>query len=204
MLLNGMLLANSGDVHEGARWYRAARLAADRTGDDQLRQWVRGREAFRRGYEGTTPEEVIRMGADVEDVEAKLAVAQAYARVGEHKMAANELAHARRIHESTDHSEESIYAMPHWRMALSSAYVYALMGDVDDSEAELSEVRPPAAVARGESQLEIQRAVALARSGDTRSGRMMADTVMRSTPAQDRSVVLSEMCREAKMSATQS
>jgi transcriptional regulator with XRE-family HTH domain len=201
MLLNGMLLANTGDAQQGARWYRAARLAADRTDDTRLRQWVRGREAFRRGYEGADPREIVRIGESVDDVEAQLAVAQAYARLGEPKLAERGLSDARRIYERADQNEETIFAMPPWRMALSSAYVYALKGDVEHSESELAEVHPPASVARWEAQLEIQRAVALSHSGDQTAGSQLANLVMRATPAEERSVVLSEMCREAKKPA---
>lgn len=204
MLLNGMLLANMGDARQGARWYRAARLAADRTDDTRLRQWVRGREAFRRGYEGAGPQEIIRIGESVDDVEAQLAVAQAYARLGEPELAERGLNDARRIHERADQSEETIFAMPPWRMALSSAYVYALAGDVNRSEHELAEVHPPATVARWEAQLKIQRAVALSRSGDRASGSQLANQVMRAAPAEERSVVLSEMCQEAKKPAMSS
>lgn len=182
MMLHGMVSANLGNTAEAARWYRAARLAADRTGDEQLRQWVRGREAFRRGYEGASPNEVLLMSADVHDVEAKLAAAQASARRSERTEALRSLRKAYKIHEASDQSEATIYAMPPWRMELSSAYVHALLGDVNGCESHLAAVSPPLSVQRWESQLEIQRAVALARSGDAITGMLTADKVMRTTP----------------------
>ncbi|HEY2575352.1 MAG TPA: helix-turn-helix transcriptional regulator [Streptosporangiaceae bacterium] len=204
LMLHGMVSANLGNIDDAARWYRAARLAADRTGNDQLRGWVRGREAFRRGYEGAAPSEVLLMSADVQDVEAKLATAQAYARVGERTEALRSLRNAHQIHAITDQSETTIYAMPPWRMALSAAYVYALLGDVNDCESQLATVRPPTSVQRWEPQLEIQRAVALARSGDIIAGIQSADKVMHATPKDERSAVLIEMYREVKVCAARS
>jgi transcriptional regulator with XRE-family HTH domain len=204
MMLHGMVTANLGDAAKAARWYRAARLAADRARDDELRQWVRGRAAFRIGYEGAPPQEVLVLASDVHDVEAKLAVAQAFARLGAKAKALASLNEARRIHESVDQSETTIYAMPPWRMALSAAYVYALIGDVQRCDAELVEVSPPPFVQRWESQLKIQRAVACARSGDIVSGSQLAESVLRDTPKEERSIVLMEMYRLIKNCAARS
>ncbi len=202
MTLHGMVIANLGDGSKAARWYRAARLAADQTGDGHLRQWVRGRTAFRLGYEGAQAHEILALASGVDDIEAKLAVAQAYARLGEGELAKSALADARRIHESADKSETTIYAMPPWRMALSTAYVYALMGKVKECETELASVAPPAAVQRWQSQLEIQRAVAYARSGDVIGGIQLADSVLRDTLPEERSIVLMEMYREVRSCAS--
>lgn len=204
MTLYGMVSANLGDAAEAARWYRGARLAADRTGDDDLCQWVRGREAFRRGYEGANPSEVLAIGSGVEDIEAKLAIAQAYARLGERTQAVKALREARYLHGTSDQSETTIYAMPAWRMSLSAAYVYALLGDVSGCESELAVVDPPVNVKRWQSQLELEHAVALARSGDTVTGIVTADKVMRATPEEERSIVLAEMYKEATACAKQS
>jgi hypothetical protein len=203
MMLHGMITANLGDAASAARWYRAARITADGTRDMSLRQWVRGREAFRRGYEGGAPHEVLTLASGVEEVEAKLAVAQAYARLDQSAQARAVLDEARRLHNTTDQSESTIYAMPAWRMALSSAYVYALLGDVTGCDNELSAVAPPGIVKRWEAQREIQRAVAYKRSGDIATGAVIANKVMHDTPDEECSIILNEMYREAT-SRTQS
>lgn len=182
------------EPHDG---YRAARITADGTGDSRLREWVRGREAFRRGYEGAAPSEVLTMAVGVEEVEAKLAVAQAYARLDQTAQACIALTEARRLHSTADQSESTIYAMPAWRMALSSAYVYALLGDVKGCDKEHSAVVPPDTVKRWEPQREIQSAVAYTRSGDIASGAVIANKVMHKTPDEERSIVLKEMYMEA-------
>jgi len=119
MTLHGMVTANLGDAAGAARWYRAARLAADRTNDHRLRQWVRGREAFRRGYEGAAPREVLAIASEVRDVEAKLATAQAYARLDDNVRAGAALADARRIHEDSDRK----YSVIPWSYSSASLVV---------------------------------------------------------------------------------
>ncbi len=137
------------------------------------------------------------MAVGVEEVEAKLAVAQAYARLDQTAQACIALTEARRLHSTADQSESTIYAMPAWRMALSSAYVYALLGDVKGCDKEHSAVVPPDTVKRWEPQREIQSAVAYTRSGDIASGAVIANKVMHKTPDEERSIVLKEMYMEA-------
>lgn len=198
MTLHGMATANLGDTANAATWYRSARVAADRTQDPQLQQWVRGREVFRRGYEGATPDEVLTLAREVDDVEAHLACAQAHARLGQVRPALAALTAARRAQAAGDQSETTIYAMPGWRMALSSAMVHALLGDVDACDRELADMLPPPSVRRWEAQLQMQRAVAMARAGDLTESRVEADKVMQDLPGEQRSVVLVNMYREAR------
>lgn len=204
MTLAGMAVGNTGAVHQAARWYRAARHASDRTDDDGLRAWTRGREAFRRGYEGAQPAEVLAVGRGVDDVEAQLGVAQAYARLGERTRALGALRAAERLHEGGDQAEDTIFAMPAWRWHLSAAYVYALLGDVATNADELESVRPPAAVKRWEAQLEMERAVAHARAGDAVTAVELARDTMHGLPDDQVSVVLTEMAREVKRCAARS
>lgn len=199
MTLQGMAIANAGDSGAAARWYRAARLAADRSDDERTRQWVRGRAAFRRGYEGAEPSEVLALASGVDDVEAHLAAAQAYARLDHEREALEALVRARRAHDASDQSETTIYAMPPWRMALSTSYVYALLGDVERCNSELDTVAPPSTVKRWEAQLEIQRAVAYAKAGDRRLGLDVARDAMHGHNEQ-RSIVVTEMINEIKRS----
>ena len=201
MLIQGMMLANAGDTEDGHRWYRAARIAADEAADADLQQWTRGREAFRLGYEGAAPELVLRLATGVRDVEAHLAVAQAYARLDVESSARRALDEAWRLYDVADQDEQTIYTMPPWRMALSSAYVHALLGDVAGSDQLLDQVSPPPSVARWQAQREVQRAVALARSRDTRSALELTRTVTAGAAPDERSVVLSEMCRLVESSA---
>jgi transcriptional regulator with XRE-family HTH domain len=197
MMLQGMVTANLGDRDAASRWYRAARLAADASHDGTVRQWIQGREVFRRGYEGAPPERVLAEAADVDDVEARLASAQALARLQETARAYAALVEARRLHEVCDQSEDTIYAMPHWRMALSAAHVYALAGDVTRCEDELALVAPPAVVQRWEAQADMQRAVAYGKSGDRSTAAQIVESIVNSGNFDERSVILTEMRKDA-------
>lgn len=197
MTLQAMGTANLGDTAGAVRWYRAARIAADSTTDPTLQEWVRAREAFRRGYEGAAPQEVLAIAGGVQrQVEAFLAVAQAYARLGESAAALEALGDARRCHESADQGEGSIFAMPGWRMAVSAAYVFALLGRPNECLRELS-AAPPPTLRRWDAQYRLQQAVALCRSGDTAGGAAAAANVMRGLPEAQRSIVVVQMYREA-------
>ena len=204
MLIQGMMLANAGETEDGARWYRAARIAADDTGDEPLMQWARGREAFRRGYEGADPRVVLKLADGAEDVEARLAAAQAYARLDQPARSSRELESAWRLHDGDDQDEQTIYAMPAWRMALSAAYVHALQGDVAGSERLLDQVDPPPAVARWQAQRQMQHAVALARSRDAEAALELTRAIEAEAPEEERSAVLSQMCRVVENCATSS
>jgi hypothetical protein len=140
---------------------------------------------------------VLAASADLDDVEARLASAQALARLQETSRAYTDLNEARRLHETCDQSEDTIYAMPHWRMALSAAQVYALAGDVTRCEDELALVVPPAAIQRWESQTEMQRVIAYAKSGDDSTASHIIESTVSSGNFDERSVVLTEMRREA-------
>lgn len=197
MTLQAMGTANVGDTLGAQRWYRAARIAADTSDDVGLSTWVRGREAFRRGYEGAAPAEVLAIANGVDSqVEALLAVAQAYARLGDRALALQALDDARRLHDSCDQDETSIYAMPNWRMAVSTAYVFALLGDPDACMAEL-EGAPRPTLRRWDAQYDLQQAVALTRSGDLAGGAAAAREVWHRLPADQRSIVVAQMMREA-------
>lgn len=197
MTLYALTAANVGELHTAGRWYRAARYAADAHGDPALQQWTRGREAFRRGYEGLGPVGVLQLAAGVDDIEAYLAVAQAYARLGEDRQALAAIDAARRAHDHTDQSETTIYAMPVWRMHLTVAYCYALLGDVDACEREAAAVAPPPVVQRWEHQRDITRAVAHTMGGDPAAGRDMAWELLHDVAEANQGIVVAGMRREA-------
>lgn len=201
MTLYGIATANTGDISGAARMYRGARLAADDTRDDRLRRWVRGREAFRRGYEGADPSEVLTTAHGVDEAEAYLAAAQAYARLGQRSNALASVESAQRSYASADKSEGTIYAVQPWRYALSVAYVYALLGDVQRAEEQTRQVQPPANMVRWRAQLNMQNAVLIAKAGDRAAAKEAADDVLKRLPSDQRSTLVVEMWKEVARSA---
>jgi transcriptional regulator with XRE-family HTH domain len=197
LALHAMGTANIGDSVGARRWYRAARCAADVSDDDHLRAWVRAREAFRGGYEGLSPHEVLAIARGVEgQVEAALATAQAYARLGESERALRALTGARRLYDGGQHDEASIYSMQPWRMVISTAYVFALLGRPDDCARELADSVPPQ-LRRWRAQYRLQLAVALTRSGDSLAGGQAAREAWQELAREQRSIVVARMMSEA-------
>ena len=81
-------------------------------------------------------------------------------------------------------------------MAVSTAYVFALLGQPDACMAELAGTPRPT-LRRWHAQYELQMAVALTRSGDTAAGAAAAREVWGGLPADQRSIVVAQMMREA-------
>jgi hypothetical protein len=57
---------NRGDLIEARRWWRTARLAADRSADPYTMLWVRGREVVRAGYECRPVPVILQLASQAE------------------------------------------------------------------------------------------------------------------------------------------
>lgn len=197
MTLHAMGTANVGDRWNARRWYRNARFTADLSKDAKTRAWVRARAAFRGGYEGVDPADTLAEAHGIDgEVEGYLALAQAHARLGHPETAMKCLGMARKAHEGADHDETSIFGMPGWRMALSASYVHALLGNPESTMRELT-AAPPPKLARWGAQHQMQTAVAISKAGDVITGTRLARDVMNALPESQRSIVLTQMYREA-------
>lgn len=199
MLLYGQATANTGEPEAAIGWYRAARQMADSTGDVRLITWIRGREAFRWSSDGVaTPDQVLHLtsGLDDRSSEGHLARAYALARLGERTQALAALADAERAYPHTDQSEGTAYGFQPWRLALCTAYVSALLGDVKSAE-RASSVALPSALIRFAAQRELTSAVALATAGDKIEAAATARRVLDDHPAEQSSTILTTMVKEA-------
>jgi DNA-binding XRE family transcriptional regulator len=195
LTLYAISTANTGDVAGAARLYRSAGRAADTLGDPHVRQWVRGRHAFRRGYEGAAPDEILNLAHGVDAVEAHLARAHTYAKLGQRANALDAVRSAERAYAHAEQVEGTIYGFQPWRLALSLAYVFALLGDVDNAGDYAAGIDPPAQMIRWRAQRDMQQAVVVARSGDPNTGRDLAAAVLKSLPREQRSALIVDMWR---------
>ncbi len=196
MTLQGMATANLGDITSAAGWYRSARAAADSTDDIGLQKWVRGREGFRRYYEGASVDEVLNLVTGVNDVEALLAAAQAYARLDRRASALEALATAQRLYDRTDHRSETIYVVQPWRLALAKAYVYALLGDLAKSQQVVDQIRPPSTMVRWQALLDMHRAFLMSKAGQQTEALELASSIMRLHPTDQRSALITHTWNE--------
>jgi hypothetical protein len=174
------------DGAKAIQWYRMAAAAADRSSDDSSRVWVRGRAASALGYEGSSLP-VGDMFADqalaVSDrpclgrLNAIMGKAHIAAIRGDKRTALALLDDGRRVFDATDNHEQiSDYAVPPWRMALSSSLLLARLGEERRAlEAqETADQTLPDSLPRFRAHIEMHRGLMLARSGDRTGGTQYA------------------------------
>ncbi len=192
-VVHAMATASVGDALGASRWYRTAETFAAAHGDAALHAWVRGRRAFRRGYDLGDPELVIELTRDVPATEAGLARAQAYATLGSR---ANALA---ALHDAaTSHipgSATTIFGLDPWRMAIASALVHARLGDEPTTARTLDEIVAAHIPARWQAQADLTRLLSAAHAGDHTAG-PRADAVVANLPPPQRSLTVRRLAEE--------
>lgn len=127
------------DGSKAVAWYRMAATAADRSGDDAVRVWVRGRAAIALGYEGNSLPIAQQFAAHALSIcdrpslgrlNAVMGDAHAAALRGDHATARRLLTEGRRLHDAVGSDEQtSDYAVPQWRMGVFCSLLSARLGD---------------------------------------------------------------------------
>ncbi len=191
--------ADLGDLPGGARWARAARQAADASGDLHTRLFVRGREVAMGLYQRRplvellhTAEEGVAIGEAQGPPRTSAwprllgATAQTLAMVGRRDDAT--LAHARDGFDAMPDSlrDSSLSSYAEHNLRYSEGYVYTYAGEygkADAAQAAALRLYPPE-YHRGPAQVEVMRALCLVRVGDTAAGVAHArDTIGKLPPA---------------------
>ncbi|MFI5755176.1 helix-turn-helix domain-containing protein [Streptomyces sp. NPDC051569] len=200
------------DGSKAVNWYRMAAKAADESGDDQARVWVRGRAAIALGYEGASLG-VADVFADqamaISDkpslglLNAIMGKAHAAAIRGDHPTARKLMDRGRRVFDTAaSYEQTSDYAVPWWRMNVFTSLLAARLGDegtaVTAQEAARREL--PATLPRFATHLEMQRGLMLARSGDRTGGVAYARAAMNELPPEKHSLTLRLLMSEVERS----
>ncbi|MFE0701584.1 helix-turn-helix domain-containing protein [Streptomyces sp. NPDC058872] len=200
------------DGRRAVNWYRLAAEAADRSGDDQARIWVRGRAAIALGYEGAALG-VADLFADqamaISDrpslglLNALMGKAHAAALRGDHTTARELLDRALRVFDSTgSHEQTSDYAVPWWRMNVFTSLLAARLGDestaVEAQEAARREL--PESLPRFATHLEMHHGLMLAKSGDRGGGVKHARAALDTLPREKHSLTLRLLMAEVEAS----
>lgn len=203
------------DGSKAVNWYRLAAEAADRSGDDQARVWVRGRAAIALGYEGASLG-VADMLADqamaISDkpslglLNAMMGKAHAAAIRGDFAAARALMNKGRRTFDAAGSYEQtSDYAVPWWRMNVFVSLLAARLGDettaVEAQEAAKREL--PASLPRFATHLEMHRGLMIARSGDKRGGADYARKALDALPPEKHSLTLRLLMSEVEQSRNQ-
>lgn len=127
------------DGSKAVNWYMMAANAADRSGDDSSRVWVRGRAAIALGYEGASlsvAESFANQALAISEkpslgrLNALMGKAHVAALRGDNRAASTLMEEGRRVFDvAGSEDQESDYAVPLWRMNVFMSLLAARLGD---------------------------------------------------------------------------
>ncbi|MEV4868458.1 helix-turn-helix domain-containing protein [Streptomyces syringium] len=198
------------DGSKAVNWYRLAAEAADQSGDDQARVWVRGRAAIALGYEGASlgvadvfADQAMAISGkpSLGLLNAIMGKAHAAAIRGDFDTARRLMNEGRRVFDKAGSYEQtSDYAVPWWRMNVFISLLAARLGDettaVDAQEAARREL--PDSLPRFATHLEMHRGLMLARSGDKQGGTDYARAALEALPPEKHSLTLRLLMAEVE------
>ncbi|MFI0737965.1 helix-turn-helix domain-containing protein [Streptomyces sp. NPDC021100] len=190
------------DGSKAVQWYRMAAEAADRSGDDESRIWVRGRAAIALGYEGAAlgvadvlADQAIAISGrpSLGVLNAVMGKAHAAAIRGDRATTLRLADQGRRIFDKAgSHEQTSDYAVPWWRMNVFLSLLLARLGDERGAMSAQESARRelPAELPRFATHLEMHQGLMLARSGDPSGGAAYARTALNALPPEKHSLTL--------------
>ncbi len=196
------------DGSKAVAWYRMAARAADESGDDQARVWVRGRAAIALGYEGASlgvadvladQAMAISNKPSLGLLNAIMGKAHAAAIRGDDGTARHLLTQGRHVFDkAASYEQTSDYAVPWWRMNVFISLLAARLGDEGTAVAaqEASRRELPPELPRFATHLEMHRGLMLARAGDRIGGAAYARRAMDALPPEKHSLTLRMLMTE--------
>ncbi|MDT9692504.1 helix-turn-helix transcriptional regulator [Streptomyces sp. P9(2023)] len=198
------------DGSRAVQWYRMAAQAADQSGDDDARVWVRGRAAIALGYEGASlgvADVLADQAMAISDrpslglLNAIYGKAHAAAIRGDVDTARRLMDDGRRVFDKAgSHEQTSDYAVPWWRLNVFISLLAARLGDestaVGAQDAAGHEL--PSELPRFATHLEMHRGLMLARSGDLAGGTDYARRALNALPPERHSLTLRLLMAEVE------
>lgn len=200
------------DGAKAIQWYRMAAAAADRSGHEASRVWVRGRAAIALGYEGSSlplADLFAQQALAISDkpslgqLNAIMARAHVAAIRGDRHSALALLDQGRRVFDiAGSHEQTSDYAVPEWRMAVFCSMLLARLGDESAAVATQDIVlrNLPDSLPRFRTHVEMHRGLMLARAGDRAGGIGYARQALHQLPAEKHSLTLRMLLAEIERS----
>ncbi len=198
------------DGSRAVSWYGTAARAADRSGDERTRVWVRGRAAIALGYEGASlgvADILADQAMAISDkpslglVNAVMGKAHTAAVRGDRATAVHLADHGRRLFDRVgSHEQTSDYAVPWWRMNVFLSLLLARVGDEKKAVEAQEQARRelPASLPRFATHLEMHRGLMLARSGDRAGGTAYAEAALDRLPPAKHSLTLRMLMEEVR------
>jgi hypothetical protein len=190
------------DGSKAVTWYRLAAQAADESGDQTSRVWVRGRAAIALGYEGSSLGVADFFADQAISISEKPSLGLLNAIMGKAHVAAirGDRATALRLMKQGQHifdaagsyEQTSDYAVPWWRVNVFMSLLLGRLGEekraLEAQEAAHREL--PDSLPRFATHLEMHRGLLLARSGDRAGGTAYAQAALDKLPAEKHSLTL--------------
>lgn len=205
----------TGEPREAVRWYRLAVEAADRSGDQVARVWVRGRAAIALAYEGVglhtagiLADQAVQLSdaPSIGRLNALMAKAHVAAGRGDVQGAIAVDEDARRLFDgvASPDGEISDFAVPPWRMATFRSMLWARLGDVRRGERAQADAdgSRPAELTRFATHIQLHRGLMMIKAGDREGGLRFARAAMDALPADRRSQTLRLVMAEVELAAT--
>jgi len=199
----------TGNADEAVTWYRLAATIADRSEDDAVRVWVRGRAALALAYEGArlpAAQELADQALAISDkptlgrLNALVARAHVAAIRGDRATALRILDEARRVFDVAASDELiSDFAVPEWRFHTFASMLLSRMGDPGavDEQDEADRTRP-ATLPRFATHIELHRGLMRAKAGDLEGGKAYARAALDRLPPEKHSQSLRLMLAEVE------
>jgi hypothetical protein len=199
-------------VRESARWYNLAVVAADRSGDQPTRVWVRGRAALAMAYEGkglatagTLAEQAVVLSGRPSLGTLNAVVAQAHVAAcnGDRESAINITEDAERIFDGVGSDEQvSDYAVPEWRFHTFTSMLFSRLGDQCRAvrAQESADRARPKTLGRFATHIEMHRGLMMVKAGDIEGGVAYAQRAMARLPANRQSLTLRTLLAEVMAS----
>lgn len=185
--------ANLGNLIEARRWWRTARLAADRSANLSTMFWVRGREIIRAAYEhrpvGAILQLIVETEARLDGVRPEAlpefftGKAQTLALAGRHTEAEHALCSLRELPVSSSHGD-SLFDYAEENLYLTESSVYSHAGNFVKAERsqEKALMLYDDTNLRGRAQIGMQRALCLVRMGYLAQGTRQAQETIINLP----------------------
>jgi transcriptional regulator with XRE-family HTH domain len=196
------------DGTKAVSWYRLAADAADESGDDETRVWVRGRAAIALGYEGASlgvADILADQAMAISDkpslglLNAVMGKAHAAAIRGDAATAHRLLERGHRVFDAAGSQDQvSDYAVPLWRFNVYTSLLAARLGDESAATtAQDAAVRAlPPTLPRFATHLEMHKGLMLARAGDQQGGVSYARQALGALPPEKHSLTLRMLMNE--------
>ncbi|GAA2525910.1 XRE family transcriptional regulator [Pilimelia columellifera] len=196
---------NSGAIE----WYRLAAVLADRSEDNDMRVWVRGRAALALAYEGASLRFANDLanqaiGIDEKPSLGRLNALVARAHVAGHRGDTKEALKALRASErvadvALSEVLVSDFAVPEWRYHTFTSMLLSRLGlpEAEHAQDQADQTRP-STLPRFATHIELHRALMMVKQGDRDAGISYARTALDKLPPENRSLSLKLMMNEIK------